>query len=107
MIISKYSEQCHRGLLEKISAKICLLKVFLRGQPEKAVRIYVVFSSHSIVTSEFFDMLYVLSYTWYTYAGTIESTGKMDSAGEFIISGIKRTEGFIFLHLSSAITEMR
>lgn len=82
-VTSKCTEVCGVGLLERSCAKICLVRVFPKGQRERSVKMYVILddqSNRSLAKSEFFQLFGISSnlspYLLKTCAGTTEMTGR-------------------------------
>lgn len=72
---------CSNDNLLRSCSKVCLVRVFPRGQPERAIKMYAILddqSNRSLVRSEFFHMFKVESnlspYLMKTCAGTTEMT---------------------------------
>ncbi len=81
-VTSLCTEVCH-GLSMKSCSKICLVKVFPEGQPEKAVKMYAMLddqSNRSLARSKFFDLFNINSktspYSLKTCAGLIDCYGR-------------------------------
>lgn len=76
-------EVCSNDTLPRSCSKVCLVRVFPRGQPEHSIKMYAILddqSNRSLARSEFFHMCKVESnlspYLMNTCAGTTEMTGR-------------------------------
>lgn len=83
-VSSACTEVCRDNQLACSWSKVCLVKVFPEGHPEKAVKTYVILddqSNRSLARSEFFDMFDLkegnVAYTLKTCAGTVETEGRL------------------------------
>ncbi len=84
-VSSLCTEVCH-GLSMKSCSKICLVKVFPEGHPEKAVKMYAMLddqSNRSLARSKFFDLFNINSktstYSLKKCAGLIDCYGRKAS----------------------------
>ncbi|XP_055061254.2 uncharacterized protein [Misgurnus anguillicaudatus] len=80
---SACTKVCGEGLPAKSCSKICLVRVYPKGRPEAAVKMYAMLddqSNRSLVRSEFFEFFSINSqtspYLLKTCAGTIEASGR-------------------------------
>ncbi|XP_067273612.1 uncharacterized protein [Pseudorasbora parva] len=83
-VSSACTEVCGTSQLPRSCSKVCLVKVFPGGHPEKAVKTYVILddqSNRSLARSEFFDLFGItecnVAYTLKTCAGTVETEGRL------------------------------
>lgn len=83
-IINKCTQICGSSFPGKSCAKIVLVKVHRRNQPEKSVKMYAIIddqSNHSLAKTEFFDLLQInseaVTYNLNSCSGKIESTGRV------------------------------
>ncbi|KAM3822775.1 uncharacterized protein M6D78_018315 [Vipera latastei] len=97
-VSSSRTEECGRAFSPKSCAKICLVKVYPAGQPERATRMYAIIAEHSnrsLVKPKFFDIFGIQGqatpYTLNTCSGCVETSGRR--ADGFMISHIKAKEG--------------
>lgn len=81
-VTSKCTEVCGGDTTGRSCSKICLVKVFPTGQPDKAVKLYAILdeqSNRSLVRSEFFELFNVKGgrspYSLRTCAGIAEKSG--------------------------------
>ncbi len=82
-IDSQCTEVCGMNQSARSCSKICLVKVYKKGQPEHAVSMYAILddqSNRSLVRSEFFDLFDIQSsphpYSLRTCAGVMEMIGR-------------------------------
>ncbi|XP_075924090.1 uncharacterized protein LOC142925100 [Petromyzon marinus] len=82
-ITTKCTEVCGEGFKGRSCSKICLVRVYPKGHPERAVRMYAIMddqSNKSLARSEFFDQLGVggnsFPYTLRTCSGLMETAGR-------------------------------
>ncbi|XP_051816711.1 uncharacterized protein LOC127537707 [Acanthochromis polyacanthus] len=82
-VTSRCTKVCSEGSPSRSCSKVCLVRVFPRGQSERSVKMYVILddqSNRSLARSEFFQLFGVegnLSpYMMKTCAGTTEMTGR-------------------------------
>lgn len=82
-VTSQCTEVCGPGSHARSCSKVCLARVFPRGKPERAIKMYVILddqSNRSLACSEFFQLFEVDSglspYLLRTCAGTTEMTGR-------------------------------
>lgn len=80
---SACTKVCGEGSSAKSCSKICLVRVYPKGRPEAAVKMYAMLddqSNRSLVRSEFFKLFCINSlaspYLMKTCAGTIEASGR-------------------------------
>ncbi|XP_058881751.1 uncharacterized protein LOC131737334 [Acipenser ruthenus] len=80
---SKCTEVCGEGLSPKSCSKICLIKVFPKGNSERSARVYAILddqSNKSLARSEFFDLFNLEGtdspYTLRTCSGVTETSGR-------------------------------
>lgn len=72
-------------------SKICLTKVYRRGQTDKAIKAYIILdaqSNRSLARSSFFELFKDESYSYYlrTCPGTMETSGKR--AEDFVVESL-------------------
>ncbi|KAI4881113.1 hypothetical protein NFI96_002207 [Prochilodus magdalenae] len=82
-VTSRCTEVCGDGLPTRSCAKICLVRVYPRGERERAVKMYAIIddqSNRSLARSEFFQFFDIhgnpAPYLMKTCAGTIEMAGR-------------------------------
>ncbi|KAM4012761.1 uncharacterized protein ACNLHF_004514 isoform 1-T3 [Anomaloglossus baeobatrachus] len=87
------SEVCGEGQTQKCCARICLIKVYPEGHPEKAMKVYAIIddqSNRSLAGTKFFEAFGINGpsepYTLNTCSGRIETSGRR--AQGFIASPI-------------------
>ncbi|KAM4012184.1 uncharacterized protein ACNLHF_005218 isoform 1-T2 [Anomaloglossus baeobatrachus] len=87
------SEVCGEGQTQKCCARICLIKVYPEGHPEKAMKVYAIIddqSNRSLAGTKFFEAFGINGpsepYTFNTCSGRIETSGRR--AQGFIASPI-------------------
>ncbi len=83
-VSSACTEVCGDDQLPRSCSKVCLVKVFPEGHPEKAVKMYAILddqSNRSLARSEFFDLFDItecnVAYTLKTCAGTVDTEGRL------------------------------
>ncbi len=99
------TEDCRGDLSNKSCSKISLAKVYPKGQPEKAMKVYVILdeqSNRSLARSEFFDVFKenapASPYTLRTCSGVTEIIGRKASAYQ-----IESVDGKVILSLPSLL----
>ncbi|XP_041417427.1 uncharacterized protein LOC121393319 [Xenopus laevis] len=104
-ISTSCTEVCGEGYSPKCCAKVCLVRVYPEGRPEKAIKTYAMLddqSNRSLARPQFFEIFNIKGdaepYTLNTCAGHIETLGRR--ATGYIISSIK---GNIHLPLPTLI----
>lgn len=82
-VSSLCTDVCGSNIAAKSCSKICLVKVYQKGQQEKAIRMYAMLddqSNRSLARTEFFDLFNIYGdtfpYTLKTCAGIKESFGR-------------------------------
>ncbi|XP_061432402.1 uncharacterized protein LOC133358195 isoform X1 [Lethenteron reissneri] len=85
-ITTKCTEICGEGFKGRSCSKICLVRIYPKGHPVRAVRMYAIMddqSNRSLARSEFFDQLSVggnsFPYTLRTCSGLMETAGRRAS----------------------------
>ena len=93
-VTSRCTKVCGKGSLPRSCSKVCLVRVFPQGQPERSIKMYAVLddqSNRSLARSESFHLFKVESslspYLLKTCAGTMEMTGR--KAAGFQIEAVK------------------
>lgn len=78
---------CGEGPSRESCSKICLVKVFPKAYPDRAIKTYVVLddqSNRSLSRSDLFKIYNIKGsdspFTLHTYAGTTEMTGRRTAA---------------------------
>lgn len=96
VVNNKCTDVCGNSLSSRSCSKICLIEVFHKNRPEKAVKLYAILddqSNRSLARSEFFDIFYLKStvspYTLRTCAGITEMSGRR--AAGFIAQSLDGT----------------
>ncbi|XP_044158322.1 uncharacterized protein LOC122944157 [Bufo gargarizans] len=94
MVFSSCTEVCGEDHCDKSCAKICLVNIHHKDQPEKTLRVYAILddqSNRSLARSELFDLFCtkgeVHPYTLGTCSGTTEVFGRR--AHGFIVSSLE------------------
>lgn len=82
-VTSRCTEICGEGSPSRSCSKVCLAKVFPKGQPERSVKMYVILddqSNCSLARPEFFELFGIkgslLTYNMRTCAGLTEMLGR-------------------------------
>lgn len=82
-VTSKCTEICGEAVNPRSCSKICLVKAYLAGKREKAVKMYVVLdeqSNKSLAKTEFFSLFNIndnsAPYTMKTCSGVTETSGR-------------------------------
>ena len=82
-INNKCTDVCGNSLSSRSCSKICLIEVYHKSEPDKAVKLYAIFdneSNRSLAKSEFFDIFHLKStespYTLRKCAGLTETSGR-------------------------------
>ncbi|XP_069809647.1 uncharacterized protein [Dendropsophus ebraccatus] len=85
-VSSSCTEVCGEDLCDKSCARICLVNVYPKGQPEKTVKVYAILddqSNRSLARSELFDLFNLKGdaypYTLGTCSGITEVSGRRAS----------------------------
>lgn len=99
------TEVCRGDLNNKSCSKISLVKVYPKGQPGKALKVYVILdeqSNRSLARSEFFDAFKedgpASPYTLRTCSGVTETVGRKASGYQ-----IESVDGNVILTLPSLL----
>lgn len=92
-VTSKCTEICGNSAGSRSCSKICLVRVYPVGQPERAVKMYTVLdeqSNRSLAKTDFFDLFnidgHLEPYTLKTCSGVMDVTGRR--ANNFIIESL-------------------
>ncbi|XP_039885710.1 uncharacterized protein LOC120732292 [Simochromis diagramma] len=95
-VTSKCTEVCGDSVGSRSCSKICLVRVYPAGQPEKAVKMYAVLdeqSNRSLAKTYFFDIFNIEGqlepYTLKTCSGVVEIAGRR--ARDFILESLDGT----------------
>ncbi|XP_042281759.1 uncharacterized protein LOC121906755 [Thunnus maccoyii] len=93
VVNSSCTEVCGPGQIGRSCSKICLAKVYRKGQPDKHVKAYVILddqSNRSLARSSLFELFNVecepYSYYLKTCSGTVEASGRRAEA--FIVESL-------------------
>lgn len=93
VVNSNCTEVCGTGQVSRSCSKICPVKVYRKGQPDKAIKAYVILddqSNRSLARSSFFKLFNVecepYSYYLRTCSGTMETSGRR--AEDFVVESL-------------------
>lgn len=93
VVNSSCTEVCGPGQIGRSCSKICLAKVYHKGQPDKYIKAYVILddqSNRSLARSGLFELFNVecepYSYYLKTCSGTVEASGR--KAEDFVVESL-------------------